>query len=286
MSANNLPTLITFDGEARSGKGTIVQATKDYLRDHEGYKVMLIDAGQVFRVLVIAATQAGVDVDDPAAIDAFLGDENEAEKCVELVKDVYHMEKTERDELLYTNEIGANSAKIGARPQSQVFKDSLLKKWLRDAHNEGYEVVLLDGRALEEVGNMLAQEKLCDFILGLYFTCDATVGARRTLGFAKTPYDSLSVDNRQAVEDLVHQIDTRNKADYERAVQPVKPPVDVQPYNLPSAPQKIDTSAVPTMVIFDTSADMTKLEMTEQVELLVAQAISSFRPSGIQTTAS
>jgi len=70
-----LPKLVTFDGEARSGKGTIVQTTKDYLRDECGYEVMLIDAGQVFRVLVVGATRAGVDVNDPGAIDAFLADE-------------------------------------------------------------------------------------------------------------------------------------------------------------------------------------------------------------------
>ena len=55
---HQIPKLITFDGEARSGKGTIVQATKDYLRDECGYHVMLIDAGQVFRVLVVAAIAA------------------------------------------------------------------------------------------------------------------------------------------------------------------------------------------------------------------------------------
>ena len=68
----DLQKLVTFDGEARSGKGTVVQATKDYLRDECGYSVMLIDAGQVFRVLVVGATRAGVDMDNPDAIDAFL----------------------------------------------------------------------------------------------------------------------------------------------------------------------------------------------------------------------
>ena len=45
---NPLPKLITFDGDARSGKGTIVSLVKDYLRDVDHRKVMLIDAGQVF----------------------------------------------------------------------------------------------------------------------------------------------------------------------------------------------------------------------------------------------
>lgn len=264
MSTNNLPKLVTFDGEARSGKGTIVQATKDYLRDECGYNVMLIDAGQVFRVLVVAATGSGVDVDDSAALDVFLGDENEVEKCVQLVKDVYHMSKDERDGLLYTNEVGANSAKVGARPLSQEFKDVLLKKWLRDAREEGCEVVLLDGRALEEVGNTLEVEGLCEFALGLYFTCDPVVGARRTLGFAKTPYDELGNDAREAVDQLVVQVNARNKADRERAVQPIVPPSGAVVYRLPDAPTQFADTSRP-MVIFDTSADMTKVAMTTPV---------------------
>ena len=57
------------------------------------------------------------------------------------------MDKAERDSLLYTNQVSANSATIGARPLSQIFKDNLLRKWLIDARNEGFDTVLLDGRA-------------------------------------------------------------------------------------------------------------------------------------------
>lgn len=272
MSGNSLPKLITFDGEARSGKGTVVHATKDYLRDECGYNVMLIDAGQVFRVLVVAATRSGVDVDDPVAIDAFLSDESEAEKCVQFIKDVYHMDKDERDALLYTNAVGADSAKFGARPLSQSFKDNLLKKWLRDARIEGYEVVLLDGRALEEVGSMLEDEQLCEFVLGLYFTCDATVGARRTLGYAAKPYDALTDTERAEVDELVKQINARNTSDRERKVHPVIPPQDGQRYALPDAPKAVSADNRP-MVIFDTSADMTKTEMTRPVAELSAHVL-------------
>jgi len=88
---NSLPKLVTFDGEARSGKGTVVGLVKDYLRDVEGYSVMFIDAGQVFRVLVVAITRAGVDIESPAAVDAYLGDDANIATCVQLVKDVYHV---------------------------------------------------------------------------------------------------------------------------------------------------------------------------------------------------
>lgn len=272
-TTTSLPKLITFDGEARSGKGTIVQATKDYLRDECGYTVMLIDAGQVFRVLVVAATRAGVDMDNPRSIDAFLGNKTEVEASARLVKEVYHMSKTARDALLYTNEVGASSAKIGARPKSHVFADVLLKKWLHDAAVEGYGIVLLDGRALEEVGAILEREGLCEFVLGLYFVCDPSMGARRTLGFADVPYEALGSADKNAVDELVGQIIARNQADYERAVHPVIPPVSAPTYHLPYAP--VDLSGNPRpMVIFDTSADMTKADMSLPVARAVGTAIS------------
>jgi len=262
-----LPILITFDGEARSGKGTIVQRTKDYLRDNKGYKVMLIDAGQVFRVLVVAATSAGVKLEDSAAIDAFLEDDTNIDSCVQLVKDVYRMQKPEREALLYTNQVGIASAQIGTRPASQDFKDFLLKGWLRDARKEGFEIVLLDGRALEETGTMLRSENLCDFRLGLYFICNATVGARRTLGYAEHMYDELDSTKKIAVNELVRQITIRNNADKTRVVQPLVRPLHAPISYLPHISKMSDGS--PPMYLLDTSLDMTKDDMSQPVMQLV-----------------
>ena len=267
-----LPRLVTFDGEARSGKGTVVQATKDYLRDECGYKVMLIDAGQVFRVLVVATMRAGVDVITSSEIDAFLASPEYAAASAQLVKDVYHMTKDERDALLYTNEVGASSAKIGARPGSQEFKDDLLRKWLRDAAEEGYEVVLLDGRALEETGRMLEAAGLCEFVLGLYFVCDAAVGARRTLGYAAISYDELDDAVKHAVDELVEQIITRNESDRKRAVQPIVPPAGVPTSHLPQIVES--THPDRPMYIIDTTAELTKEAMSLPVAKLVARHLA------------
>jgi cytidylate kinase len=263
-----LPILITFDGEARSGKGTIVQAAKDYLRDTAGYKVMLIDAGQVFRVLVVAASQAGIDLDNPDAIDAFLGDDKNVQDCMQLVKDVYRMKKEERDQLLYTSEVGHNSAKIGARPLSQYFKDELLRTWLKDARSEGFEVVLLDGRALEEVGSGLEADGLCDFRLGLYFICDPITGARRTLGYASRSYDELDDAEKTAVDELVAQIKVRNEADQKRQVQTLVRPAGVAISHLPDIKEPINVTDRP-MYLIDTSNDMSKQEMSAPVLSLI-----------------
>lgn len=267
-----LPKLITFDGEARSGKGTIAHATKDFLRDECGYKVMLIDAGQVFRVLAVAVQKAGVDVDSPAALDEFLQNDENIASCTQLVKDVYHMTKPEREALLYTNEIGSSSAKLGARPLSQAFKDSLLKKWLGDAGREGYEVVLLDGRALEETGAMLERENLCHHVLGLYFVCDPVVGAMRTLGHAGKAYAALSSTAKNAVDELVQQIKQRNHADATRAVQPIVPPSGAATIRLPTVP-RISEATGRLIYCVDTSAEMTKDTMTQPMAEFIAAVL-------------
>lgn len=275
MTTTSPLQLVTFDGEARSGKGTIVQYTKDFLRDECGYKVMLIDRGQTFRVLVVAAVRAGVDVDDPAAIDAFLADEQNIIDCTQFVKDVYHMSKDERDALLYTNEVGANSAKIAARPASQVFVKTLTKKWIHDANKEGFEVVLVDGRALEAIASEMDAEGLCRYRLGLYFICDYQMGARRTLGYATTPYDQLEPAQRQEVDDFVEQIRVRNEADKTRDVERLAPPADAPTYALPDIPGSPPATSRRPMIIIDTSAELTKLEMSRPVAELVAKALQT-----------
>ncbi|MGE5298545.1 MAG: (d)CMP kinase [Acidobacteriota bacterium] len=271
---NPIPKLVTFDGEARSGKGTVVGMVKDYLRDELSKKVMLIDRGQTFRVLVVAATRAGVDVDDPEALDAFLSSEENIAACVQFVKDVYHMGKDERDSLLYTNEVGENSAKVGARPASQEFVKSLTKKWLHDAGNEGYEVVLIDGRALEAIAREMHAENLCDYRLGLYFVCDDVMGARRTLGYAATQYEDLTDEQRQEVDALVEQIYTRNHRDHVREVEPLVLPADAPICRLPGGINDDQIDPERPMVVVDTSADMTKHEMSMPVAELVARYIA------------
>jgi len=270
MGTHTIPKLITFDGEARSGKGTIVQATKDYLREKCGLKPMLIDRGQTFRALVVAASKTGVNLDSPVEIDAFLENEQNIEACTQFVKDVYHMDKDTRDALLYTNQVGEDSAKIGGRPASQSFVVTLTKKWMQDAGSEGFDVVLLDGRALETISRQMHEENLCEYVLGLYFVCDAQVGARRTLGYAGLQYAELSSDQKLEVDDFVTKIHQRNDADMTREVERLVRPENAPLITLPIAPQPGSH-----MYVIDTTAEMTKSDMYEPVASFVAQSLKA-----------
>ena len=266
---STLPKLVTFDGAARSGKGTIVSLVKDYLRDTLGLSVMLIDAGQVFRVLVTVMTSEGIDLDNPDEIDRYLSDVHNVEFCVHRVKQVYRMSKSEREALLYAPDISINSAKVGARPLSQEFKDNLLRKWLRDAQVEGVEVVLLDGRALEEVGGMLADEGLCRYALGLFFICDPIVSAQRTLGLMPRPYEELEAPLKKEVDELVSQINARNNADQTRKVHPVVPPAGAPTYLVSELPDYLPAADPCPAVIIDRSIELPFDTMAQPVIRLI-----------------
>lgn len=269
-----LPKLVTFDGGARSGKGTVVSRVKDYVRDVLHQKVMLIDAGQVFRVLVVAMTRAGVNVDEPAKIDTYLRDSTHMTQAVQLVKAVYHMPKDEREALLYTNEVGVNSAKVAARPDSQMCKDRLLQKWLQDARHEGFETVLLDGRALEEVGEALSTKGLCRYVLGFFFVCDPVVSAQRTLGWMPVPYHELREDQRTLVDELVQQIIERNQADHDRIVQPVHEPDNALTYDMLHIPALLPPRQPRPMAIIDRSIEVPFDTMALPIARLVEQYVS------------
>lgn len=133
-------------------------------------------------------------------------------------------------------------------------------------------MVLIDGRALEAIACEMDREKTCEYVLGLYFTCDATVGARRTLGYAATPYDELDETQKTEVDAFVVQINARNHADKTREVERLIPPAGAVTYALPDLPKTLASSPRP-MLILDTSAELSKEAMAKPVARLVAQAL-------------
>lgn len=271
MATKNVPQLITFDGEARSGKGTIAHFVKKKLQS-DGWRVMLIDRGQAFRGLVVSATRSGVNIDDPAALDLFLADELALENTVRLLKDIYTMPHPERDALLYTNEVSEASAKIGARPASQDFVYDLTLKWITDAKADGYDFILMDGRALEDLAEDAQQRGLCQYVLGLYFICDPLVGARRTLGVADVSYEQLSPVKKAEVDAFTEQIKTRNHADMVRDSQRLIRPQGALSVMLPHVPT--DIPAGTRRIIIDTSQELAKHEMSEAAMRLIDRLLS------------
>ena len=98
------------------------------------------------------------------------------------------------------------------------------------------------------------------------------MGAMRTLGFAKRTYEELRMAERRTVDQLVAQITERNRADRERPVQPIVPPLGAPVYVLPDIPQ-VTAAGSRFMATIDTSASLTKNDMTKPVIALVASIL-------------
>lgn len=135
-------------------------------------------------------------------------------------------------------------------------------------------MVLLDGRAGKEVGQMLEDLKLCKFIAGLYFVCDPIIGAKRTLNYATIAHSDLNKIQRAEVDSLVQQIIARNLSDRNRVVQAVIPPDGAPIFILPYVGDLIKTNG-PAMATIDTSANMNKSEMTLPVVNLIEKILKA-----------
>lgn len=266
MTQSNIPLLITFDGEARSGKGTIVHRTQSSLRDN-GFTVLTIDRGQLFRGIAAMAHKQNVDCDSPAAVEQFLQQENVLDEVLDLLRTVPTLSDDERDALLYTARIGEDSAKIGACPLSQSLAIDLLRQRIVRAGREQIDVVLVDGRALEKLARDIDSDKLAHYLLGFYFICDAQVGARRTLKLYDRNYDDLKPEEKQQVDALVQQIKQRNRADRERSTEPLVRP-SIAPTILPAGPP-LDQQ----LHLIDTSSNISKEAMSKPIVDYIVQAV-------------
>ena len=214
--------LITFEGEARSGKGTSARAARKAL-ERAGQRVTFIDNGQKYRVLARLAVDRGIDLFDQAAIGNFLRSPKVRAELLDLLEEVTRLDQPEVDALLYTSDISTGSAQFGAHALTHPIVLDLLFDQVRRAADSGAQVILLDGRTMAAKGRQMASQGIADFVLGFYFHCDAAVAARRTEGiFANI--DEMDTDEKLRLLDGLMRISERNRQDTLRSVDPMREP--------------------------------------------------------------
>lgn len=218
------PLLITFQGQARSGKGTASRAVADYF-ESIGKKVLRVDQGVVFR------TMARLLVDEP-----------ESQRAVTLETEAFRRHLTssllavynDPSELreLYTPEIQAASHEVGRLPASQFVAVSMLESSLVAARDD-YDVFVVDGRALHEIGVRLAEDGVVDYVLAFDFYCDARVSAEREFGrqYGHEPGPA----DQELLAELQRAVEARNVADASREAYPSLPLEDTYRF-APSGP--------------------------------------------------
>jgi cytidylate kinase len=193
---------IALDGPAGAGKSTIARTVAKKL----GF--IYIDTGALYRTIGLAATTAGINTDDPAAIAALLdsltiqltfrGDEQRVLLNGEDVSD-----------RIRTPEASMMASKVSAIPAVRTFLLSLQRKMAEENN------VIMDGRDIGTVVLPNAQIKL-------FLTASVACRAQRR-------YEELIAKGMEVtLEDVQSDMEKRDYADSHRAVAPLKPAEDAQ----------------------------------------------------------
>lgn len=188
---------VAIDGPAGAGKSTISKRAAQQL----GY--IYIDTGALYRTVGLAAMRKGVDLQSPEQIESVLTDE----LCVEL-KYIGGEQKMflcgeDVSEKIRTPEASMAASKVSAVPKVREYLFSLQKK-LANENN-----CIMDGR---DIGTVV----LPDATVKIFLTASARARAQRR--FKELCEKGMEVK----FEDVLSDINARDKADTERKIAPLK----------------------------------------------------------------
>ena len=190
--------VITIDGPAASGKGTIAQRAAEALGWH------YLDSGALYRLAALAAIRAAAPFDDPAALTAA------AESLAPEFKGGRIWLKGEDvSDAIRAEEVGLAASKVAAVPG---VRKALFDLQRRAAAEPG---LVADGR---DMGTVIFPEAP----LKIFMTASARVRAERR---AK----QLEAKGEKAdLAALTADLEERDRRDRERAVAPLKPAADAR----------------------------------------------------------
>jgi cytidylate kinase len=216
----NIPKLITIQGSARGGKGTLAHALYSDLQSD--YRVHVIDQGLKFRILASVALAAGIDKEDIDGLTEFIGLEATRTTVVNRLIEAASWTKSERETVYYMPEISNASGMVGKISTAHDVAVTLLVDEVKAVAND-YDIILVDGRALQKYGKLLEDEKIVEYILAIDVHCDAFVSAQReTKIFSE---DAAAYTPEQTMQLLVatRDIARRNSSDARRTRDPSLP---------------------------------------------------------------
>ena len=197
MSDKSIP-VITLDGPAASGKGTIAERVAASLGFH------YLDSGALYRIATLAALKAGVPLDDAEALTAV------ADKLSPVFKDGrIFLEGEDVTLAIRSEEVSAATSRVAVIPGVRAALFELQKK---AAQLPG---LVADGR---DMGTVVFP----DARLKVFMTATARVRAERR-------YKQLIGRGETAdLEALTADLEERDRRDSKRATAPLKPADDAR----------------------------------------------------------
>jgi cytidylate kinase len=205
--------VITIDGPGGSGKGTICRLVAQKLGWH------LLDSGAIYRVLALAAIHHNIAPEDEAALQPLAAHLDVQFSCDEHGNVRITLEGENVSQTIRTEQVGSVASKIASLPR---VREALLRR--QRAFREAPGLVA-DGRDMGTVVFPTAEVKI-------FLTADATERAKRR--YLELKEKGLDVN----IDDLLHEIQTRDERDMNRSVAPLKPADDA--YMLDSTHKTID----------------------------------------------
>ena len=212
MTGSDKPVpVLTIDGPSGSGKGTISRAVAEALGWH------LLDSGALYRAVGYAASMAGIDLSDAAAVT----------RCAETTRIAFRDEKDGRETRVIVNghdatdevrteTCGAAASAIAAIP---AVRTALFEKQRSFRRAPG---LVADGR---DMGTVV----FSDAPYKIFLTAGAGERARRR--YKQLKEKGLTV----TLSSLLREIEARDERDATRKVAPLKPAagaliVDTRPF--------------------------------------------------------
>ncbi|MHA3051454.1 (d)CMP kinase [Acinetobacter sp. ANC 4640] len=195
--------VITIDGPSGSGKGTL--ATK--IAQH--YHYHLLDSGALYRLL-------GLSLEKRKLLEVL---QDHLTECVEIARNLQIefvateqgirilLDHQDVSQVIRTEEVGAFASRVAIIPE---LRDALLQRQRDFAQLPG---LIADGRDMGTVVFPEAQAKI-------YLTASAESRAERRVKQLQSMGEDAKID------DILANIQARDKRDMERKVAPLKPAVD------------------------------------------------------------
>lgn len=196
----SIAPVITIDGPAGSGKGTISQAVAQQLDWH------LLDSGALYRLTALAVTQYGTDINNEAKVANVAATLNVV-FAINHGKTQIFLDNNDVTQAIRTETCGTLASKVAVLSDVRA---ALLKRQQDFRQAPG---LVADGR---DMGTLV----FIDAPVKIYLTASAKIRAIRRQKQLKQQGMSATLDR------LIQDIEERDARDSQRAVAPLKPASD------------------------------------------------------------
>lgn len=210
------PKYITVQGQARSGKGSLVRALEAKLERE--FRVLKIDQGMKFRAFAKLAQIDNLDYEDLGDVRKFVTDDENKQRVLTLLQEAASLSKPELDEMYYVHKISNIAGMFGKVAETHDVVVEVLLDEVRAACGE-YDVIIVDGRAMHGYGKQLASEGIVDYVLAVDVICEPLTAARRVTGIFE-PVEKLSQDELIQLIYTTQDVSRRNSSDARRKRDP------------------------------------------------------------------